>query len=55
MKRRVGFVSSCLLKGPSWSNKKLEWPIARQRKDRQGCQAERINRGRNLGVREEEE
>ena len=29
---------------------KAEWPIARQKKARQGWQAEKINRRRNLGL-----
>ena len=41
----------CLLKVPDWSN--IEQPIARQKRDRQEWQEERINR-RNLRSREKE-
>lgn len=47
----------CLPKTVDWSNKNAEWPIARQEKDRRGCQAERLDRRskREGGARKEGE
>ena len=42
-----------LLKAPDWSNKELNSQYFGKRKDRWGCQAERIH-GKNVGTLERE-
>ena len=45
----------CLSKTPDWSNKEPNGQQLGRRKDRQGWQAERIDRRRNLGGKKEEQ